>query len=137
MSYQVDFEKRGSFLYASVTGTNTADAVMGYMSEVRDRCAAEDCFRVLIDEKLDGPRFDEMEIFSLISAGSTDAVGFFEALAYVDQQQDFDLVKFAETVAVNRGIPVAVFNSVADAEDWLKGRNDDDNGQDIFTRDEA
>jgi len=35
-----------------------------------------------------------------------------------------DLMKFAETVAVNRGLPVMVFSSVSDAEKWLlnKGR---------------
>ena len=29
------------------------------------------------------------------------------------------MVKFVETVAVNRGIPVAVFGSVEDAENWI------------------
>ena len=136
MSYQVDIENRGNYLYADVTGTNSAESVMGYMDEIRDRCSSEDCFRVLINEKLEGPRFNEMEIFSLISAGSPDAIGVFEALAYVDEQQDFDLVKFAETVAVNRGIPVAVFTSVSEAEDWIREQSESDTGQRLFTGDE-
>jgi hypothetical protein len=133
MSYQLDVEKRGNFLYATVTGTNNAETVLNYMNEVKDRCTAEDCYRVLIDERLDGPRMDEMEIFAMISEGTPDALGFFEALAYVDQEQDFEVVKFAETVAVNRGIPVAVFSSVEDAENWLRHRDSDQSGQDIFT----
>jgi hypothetical protein len=28
-------------------------------------------------------------------------------------------MKFAETVAVNRGLPVKVFSTVSDAEKWL------------------
>jgi hypothetical protein len=28
-------------------------------------------------------------------------------------------MQFAETVAVNRGLPVVVFSTVADAEKWL------------------
>jgi hypothetical protein len=133
MSYQLDLKKRENFLHATVTGTNDAQTVLNYMNEVKNRCAAEDCYRVLIDEKLDGPRMDEMEIFAMISQGSPDALGFFEALAYVDEQQDFEVVKFAETVAVNRGIPVAVFSSVEDAENWLRHRNSEQTGQDIFT----
>ncbi len=34
-----------------------------------------------------------------------------------------DLMKFAETVAVNRGLPVKVFASVSDAERWLLGKD--------------
>jgi hypothetical protein len=32
-------------------------------------------------------------------------------------------MKFAETVAANRGIPVKVFSSVTDAEKWLVGKD--------------
>jgi hypothetical protein len=41
------------------------------------------------------------------------------AIAYVDVNADGDLMQFAETVAVNRMLPVAVFSNVADAEKWL------------------
>jgi len=45
----------------------------------------------------------------------------FEAIAYVDVNADGELMKFAETVAVNRSLPVVVFSSVSDAEKWLAG----------------
>jgi hypothetical protein len=32
-------------------------------------------------------------------------------------------MKFAETVAVNRGLPVTVFSSVRQAEEWLLGND--------------
>jgi hypothetical protein len=32
-------------------------------------------------------------------------------------------MKFAETVAVNRGLPVTVFSSVNDAEKWLLSKD--------------
>ena len=132
-AYKLDIDRCDNFLHATVTGPNTAETVLGYMGEIRDACEASDCHRVLIEEKLEGPRFDEMEIFSLISEGAGDALGVFEAIAYIDEQQDFDVVKFAETVAVNRGIPIAVFSSVADAENWLRHRREDAPEQDIFT----
>ena len=133
MAFDIQYQDRSGYIHAVVTGTNTPQSVFDYMSAIREQCERTDCYRVLIEEKLDGPRFDEMEIFSVITEGSPDALGFFEALAYVDEQQDFEVIKFAETVAVNRGIPIAVFSTVADAENWIRHRSDDDNGQDIFT----
>ena len=97
-SYQVKFDQRGNFIHAMVTGPNTAETVIRYMDEIKQECDRRDCYRVLIEEKLDGPRFDEMEIFSLIDNQSSAALGFFDALAYVDEQQQFELAKFAETV---------------------------------------
>ncbi len=133
MSYELTFEKRASFIHAIVAGDNSAETVIAYMNDVKQECEDRDCYRVLIEEKLEGKRMDEMQIFSLISEGSPDALGFFEALAYVDEQQDFEVIKFAETVAINRGIPIAVFSSVADAENWLRHRSVDAPGQDIST----
>jgi hypothetical protein len=133
MAFNIEYLDRSGYLHAVVTGTNTPENVLHYMSAIRAECERTDCYRVLIEEKLDGPRFDEMEIFALITEGSPDALGFFEALAYVDEQQDFEVVKFAETVAVNRGIPIATFSSIADAENWIRHRSDDDNGQELFT----
>ena len=133
MAFDIQYQDRPGYIHAVVTGTNTPQSVFDYMSAIREKCERTDCYRVLIEERLDGPRFDEMEIFAVITEGSPDALGFFEALAYVDEQQDFEVVKFAETVAVNRGIPVAVFSSVEDAENWLRHRNSEQTGQDIFT----
>jgi hypothetical protein len=40
-------------------------------------------------------------------------------MAYVDVNAAGTLMKFAENAAVNRGITVRVFATVADAEKWL------------------
>ena len=114
-----------------VTGSNSPESVVAYMNRVREECDARNCHRILIDEKLDGPRLDLMEIFALVTGGSSEALGFFDAIAYVDAQQDFEAVKFAETVAVNRGIPVAVFTSVEDAESWLLNGPGNDTGAEV------
>jgi len=135
MPFELTSECHNNFIHFRVTGENTAETVLAYMAAIRETCGHQDCFRILIEENLEGPRFDEMEVFALISEGSPTALGVFEAIAYVDAQQDFKVVKFAETVAVNRGIPIAVFESVADAENWLRHRSDDQSGQDIFFRD--
>jgi len=48
------------------------------------------------------------------------AVGVFEAIAYVDVNAGGDMMKFAENVALGRGIPVRLFATVAGAGKWLE-----------------
>jgi len=132
MSYKVTYDRRLTYIHALVTGTNTAATISQYVSDLRDECDKQDCYRVLVEEKLDGPRLTEMEIFALISDVSPDALGFFKAFAYVDEKQAFDISRFTETVAVNRGIPIAVFSSVADAKNWLRHQAMGSEEQDVF-----
>jgi hypothetical protein len=72
---------------------------------------------VLVEERLEGPRLGAMDVFRI--AGGGKAAGVYNAFAYVDVNADGNLMEFAETVAINRGVPVAVFSTVADAERWL------------------
>ena len=62
------------------------------------------CFRVLIEERLDGPRLKIQAVFEIVSQQAARAREVIQAIAYVD---------------VNRGVPVRVFSSVAEAERWL------------------
>jgi hypothetical protein len=119
MSYQLTFTAKPTYLHVVVTGSNSTENVMRYLAEVARECAARDCLRVLIEERLDGPRLDTMEVFRIAAQGSSRASGLFTAIAYVDVNAEGDLMKFAETVAVNRAMPLAVFSSVAEAEEWL------------------
>ena len=48
--------------------------------------------------------------------------GKLRAVAYVDVNAAGHLMKFAENVAANRGLPVTVFASVSEAETWLLGK---------------
>ena len=118
MAYSIDFVMRPQFLQATVTGKNSAAAVRGYLADVRDECERRDCHRVLIIEKLEGPRLDMGSVFTVASGGAQSALGVFHAIAYVDEEMG-DMAEFAENVAVNRGIPVKAFNNIAAAERWL------------------
>ena len=65
-------------------------------------------------------------MFDLASQADLEVGRVVKAMAYVDVNAEGDLMQFAETVAVNRGFPVKMFATVADAEHWLlhKGRGD-------------
>lgn len=118
MTCEVTFERHPAYLHATVTGDNSRESVQQYMEDVLAECKKQQCFRLLIEERLAGPRLDAMDVFAMVSEGSMRALGVFEAVAYVDSEMG-NLKDFAESVAVNRGLPFSTFFSVAEAEKWL------------------
>ena len=119
MTYNLSFDKKPNYLHAIVTGQNSRENVKDYMAEIIRECKATNCHRLLIEERLEGSRLDTMTVFQLVSEGSAHAIGLFAAIAYVDVNADGDMMEFAETVGVNRSIPVNIFSTVPDAEQWL------------------
>lgn len=119
MSYTLTIHQKPTYLHAIVTGLNSRETVQRYLQELRTECKARGCFRLLLEEHLEGPLLGLMDVFTIASEGSTQVSGMFKAFAYVDANAQGDLMQFAETVAVNRRVPVAVFSNVEDAEQWL------------------
>lgn len=131
MDYQLSIEQRPTFLHVTITGTNSREAVVAYLRDIVTECRSRNCFRVLVEERLEGPRLQLMDVFSVASEGAMSALGVFQAIAYVDQQMG-EMAEFAETVAVNRGMPVRAFTSVAEASAWLAQQDDASSGMAIF-----
>jgi len=119
VTYQLKIERKQGYLHFTVTGRNSPDTVARYMQEVMQEVTARRCRRVLIEENLDGPRLGTMEVFTMVSSGSKRYHGLLEALAFVDLNAEGGVMRFAEDVAVNRGIPVRVFRTVDGAQKWL------------------
>ena len=119
MSYQLKIAQKPGYLHAIATGENSKENVAAYLDELRGECIARGCYRVLIEERLEGPRLRTLDVFEIIFKGSKQALGMYTAIAFVDLNAQGDLMKFAQTAAVNRGLPVSIFSSVADAEQWL------------------
>jgi len=134
MDYNIEFEEVHDYLKVTVTGTNSREAVQAYLEAMRQECLEREIFRVLIDEQLQGPRLQVMDVFTIASQGSMSALGEFDAIAYVDRHMG-TLGEFAETVAVNRGMPIAFFASVQEAERWLLKQEAGVGEQDIFRGD--
>lgn len=122
MSYQLKIIEKPTYLHAVVTGVNTLENVMGYLKDLLRECESRQCHNVLIEEQLSGRRLETWDVYQIASDSSTQARGVFRNVAYVDVNSAGDLMKFAETVANNRGVPMTVFNTVAEAEQWLAGK---------------
>ena len=121
-TYRLTINHKPSYLHAVITGVNNEQNVRHYLQDILRECKARNCRKVLIEERLDGPRLGISSVFGIASEESLQALGYFTAVAYVDANiGDNDLMKFAETVARNRALPAKVFFSVGDAEKWLTG----------------
>ncbi len=120
MSYKLTIKQKPSHLHVIVTGMNSWENVASYFAEIMRECMTRRAYRVLIEERLDGPRLGTMDVYQISADGADRARGLFEAIAYVDVNGSGRLMEFAETVAVNRGLPVRVFESVRDARKWLQ-----------------
>jgi len=120
MSFEMTLTEKPGYLHAIVTGQNTLENVMLYLKEIRQECEARGVSCVLIEERLTGRRLETWDVYQIAAEGSQKGAGRFEAVAYVDVNASGELMKFAETVANNRGIPMSLFSTVADAEAWLR-----------------
>ncbi len=123
MTYELTILQKPNYLHAIVTGRNSKENVTQYLEQIREECIARNCHRVLVEERLEGPRLGTMDVFLIVAEESVKARGTVKEFAYVDVNAEGDLMPFAETVAVNRGMRVAVFSTVADAEKWLLSGN--------------
>jgi hypothetical protein len=119
MDYKLTIKPKPSYLHFIVTGRNSKQAVIQYLEEILRECKIHNCFRILIEERLEGPRLGTVDIFRIVSEESRSGTGILKAIAYVDIYAKNNLMQFAETVAINRSLPVSVFSTVADAEQWL------------------
>lgn len=119
MSYALTISKKHNYLHAKVTGQNVEENVRQYLEEIVKKCKDSKCPLLLIEEHLEGSRLDTMSVFDIASKGGDSSHGLFSAIAYVDINAEGELMDFAETVAVNRGLPVRVFQTVIEAEKWL------------------
>jgi hypothetical protein len=123
MSYQLKIIEKPTYLHAVVTGQNSIENVLGYLQDLLRECESRQRFNVLVEENLTGRRLETWDVYQVASDSSAHARGIFGAVAYVDVNAGGDLMKFAETVANNRGVPMTVFATVAEAEEWLAGKS--------------
>jgi hypothetical protein len=121
VSYELKIIEKPTYLHFVVTGENTRDTVAHYMEDVIRTCTERNFPRALVEERLQGPRLGTIDVFCLSAAMSMRYIGTLKSLAYVDVHAVGDTMKFAESVAVNRGFPARVFSTVAAAEKWLTG----------------
>ena len=122
MAYDLKTVREDGYLHASVTGDNTPEDVAAYLGRIREICIEHGLSRVLIEENLVGPRLAAIDIYDIVNAASVGVAPAIRRVAFVDTNAEhrFSNMKFAETVAVNRGVNVKVFRDVPSAVEWIR-----------------
>ena len=123
MAYRLTCRSEDRYLHFTVTGENTPETVAGYMTEVRAAYLRDPLPGILIEENLTGGGLGTSDIFSLVARGAGEGWPQLRAMAYVDANPKHSAasMRFAENVAVNRGVNVRVFPDAAAARAWLDG----------------
>ena len=120
MEYSFNVIEFPQFLHVKAFGRNDAQTIQRCLKDIHDVCVSRNASAVLVEENFIGPSLDIAEIFGQVIKGSQN-VGPIRCIAYVDvnPEHDFARMRFAETVALNRGVNIRVFQTVPEAEQWL------------------
>jgi hypothetical protein len=120
MKYHLTLVPHPGYIHASVTGTHSAENAARFLREVREACAKLEVSAVLLEVKFSGPSLATGSIFGVIAQESV-AGKALRKVAYVDpSDRDPAKIRFAETVAINRGVNVRLFATAAEAARWLE-----------------
>jgi len=119
--YQVVVEEKPGYVHFRVTGSNSPGSVRGYLADVYYTCAQHKHPAILIEENLQGSGLGLLDIFEIVSEGSERTWPYIRRIAFVDVNPEHSQpdMKFAETVAVNRGVNMRLFPGLREAELWL------------------
>lgn len=124
MPYQLTVEERPAYLYAKAAGERTPANALRFLQEAYAACVKSGRSALLLDMQLSGPTLNTTSVYQVISQRVADGRNL-RKIAYVDGSTgESDMPYFAETVAVNRGVNVRLFPSLAAAEKWLLSAND-------------
>ena len=122
MDHQLTMTEHPGYLHFLVTGENTPQTVRAYLAEVHATCSERGCAAILVEEDLAGPALPMLDIFQIIEAGGVRSRLLVRRIAFVDlrQRERPGNARFAETVALNRGLNLRTFQTVEDAAAWLR-----------------
>src|ERR1044071_3962040 len=111
MAYQLSVTEEPAYLHFVVTGENTPKTVSDYLTEVLSISTERNRTDILIEENLRGPSISTVDVFTIVSEHSPRVQPALHRIAYVDTNtaHNPDVLSFAETVAVNRGVNVRFF----------------------------
>ncbi len=119
MAYELTLEEHPGYLHATVTGTRSARNAARFLREVHEACVSRGISAALMEIRFSGPSLDPGSIYKVIADGSADARTLRKIAYLATTPTDPQQPKFAETVAVNRGVNVRLFTEAEEAKRWL------------------
>jgi hypothetical protein len=122
MPYRFTSTFESDYVHCSVNGENTAQNVIRFLNDSMNSCVQHACNFALLEDNLQGPSLNFTEIFEIISEASHKTWPHVKRIAFVDSNpaHSEEKMRFAETVARNRGVLAKFFTNHEEAIQWLK-----------------
>ena len=117
--YRLVLAEHPGYLQATVTGTHNPENALRFLTESFDACVKTGQSALLLEFNLAGRSLASSSIFDVVSKRAAVAAKLRKIAYYDNSERDPDKVKFAETVARNRGVNVRLFQDLEAAKTWL------------------
>lgn len=116
---EITLQDMHGYMHAKATGAHSPQNAARFLREAHQACLKRGFDSLLLELALDGPSLPPAEIFAVVADRSFEGSKL-RRIAYVDpSERDPGKMKFAETVAINRGVNVRLFRDIAEAHRWL------------------
>jgi hypothetical protein len=116
--YSVDFDDRGQFVHAIVTGKRvTREVALDYWHDIIDHCEATGCTKILLDHN-----FEEMismqEMTEVIGPVGEMLQG--RLMAFYDRFGHYDIPEAGKMILRSHQVKMQIFHDLGEAEKWLE-----------------
>ena len=120
MPYELSVDEQASYVHTRGTGEFSPENALRFLVESNAACRQRGKRWLLLEFGFTGPSLNGGAIYEIITARSAHGA-VFERIAYVDASAERDLehMRFAETIARNRGVNVRLFRNLDEARQWL------------------
>jgi len=116
---KLEFEDRGTYLYACMTGKDSFAASLDCWNRIADEVERLDCRKLLVHEQLEG-NVDEGEVFDLVMDLKDSALSRVQIALYDENRDDIPINALGQLIANNRGAAVRIFHNLKAATQWLE-----------------
>jgi hypothetical protein len=122
MDLELTMIEKGDYVIAKLGGVRTPETVLAAASDAADYCRDHGFKRVLIDIREMRGGLDTLETFEVAGRNLPQQNGIRRLTRSVilDLPENVERIRFFETVAVNRGLIVKVFDDERLAVEWLR-----------------
>ena len=118
-AYRLAIEEGDSYLHAKASGPRNPQNALRFLKESYEACEQRGHDALILEMDLSGPSLDAGSIYAIISQRTPEGAKL-RRIAYVDSvMPELAKARFAETVAVNRGVNVRLFRELASAREWI------------------
>ncbi len=119
MSYTLDFEDRGFYLFAHLTGKDSFEASMEYWYAIAAKTNQLGYSKVLVHENLTG-HVSEAEIYDIMTSFKDAGFLGIQIAFYDENMADEEINDLGQLIVNNRGADVKIFGSLEEAQRWIE-----------------